>query len=162
MRAHRPLFRGSRLANAYMRFFGARVHYDAFVNNRFFTDPPLLELNARCVVDDGNKNAAHVFEDGTLRFAPKRVGPNAILHPHGVTWAGDIVPPGVVLGPCAQLHGGAPPGSAAGAHLQGCPARLIRIIFHEPTILQEEVSFHAQTSHSERIFPLQHPICNAA
>ncbi|KAJ8613661.1 hypothetical protein CTAYLR_003149 [Chrysophaeum taylorii] len=48
-----PLVRGSRLAVAYMRFWGADVDASAFVNYEIFYEAPLISLEAGCVVDEG-------------------------------------------------------------------------------------------------------------
>ncbi|KAJ8602067.1 hypothetical protein CTAYLR_001599 [Chrysophaeum taylorii] len=134
-----PLVRGSRLAVSYLRFWGARVHETAFINSHYFYEPTLLELAAGCVLDDKNTNIAHVFRDGRLHFAPKKISRNAILHPHCVTWAGDVVPPNVVMGPRSQLatldtedpnnnnNNNGDSFAAEAYYLQGCPARRIRL-----------------------------------
>ncbi|KAJ8613878.1 hypothetical protein CTAYLR_008678 [Chrysophaeum taylorii] len=56
-----PLLQGSRLAVAYMRFWGADVDWTAFINNQLFYEPPLLSLEAGCVVDQGVWHLGHVF-----------------------------------------------------------------------------------------------------
>ena len=120
------LIRGGRLANLYMRFFGATVGETAFINNTYFMEPPLLTIGEEAVVDDGSVNIAHVLAHGRIRFEAKVIEQGAILHPFSITWAGSQVPRGVILGPRAQLAEKTKQGSAAyfppGSYVQGCPA----------------------------------------
>lgn len=125
--------RGSRLANFYMQFWGARCDSDAFVNTVYFYEAPLITIEKNAVIDDNNINIAHVLSLGRLVFRRKVVGAGAILHPAAVTWAGDVVPEGVILGPRAQMlqsqeedleigRAAYPPGT----YIQGSPARIVR------------------------------------
>lgn len=132
--------RGSRLAVLYMRFWGATVDWDAFVNTAYFYEAPLTTLKKGCIMDDGNISIAHVLSAGRLWFKRKTVGSGSILHPWAVTWAGDAVSDGVILGPRSQLQSAMPRSGtdlengpreqyqshSLGTYLQGCPARVIR------------------------------------
>ena len=116
------LLRGTPLAVAYMRFFGADVSWSALINSTYFFEPALLDIGPDVVIDDRSTNVAHVYEHGRLVFRRKVIGTGAICHPGSVTWAGDVVPDGVILGPRGQL-GNETSSYGPGTFLQGCPAR---------------------------------------
>ena len=118
------LLRGTFLAVLYMRFFGADVASSAYANCANFYEPPLLTIGPDAIIDEHGINLAHVYEHGNLFFRRKTIGKGVVLHPVSITWAGDVVPDGVILGPRGQFGKGAsrhvvPPGTV----LQGCPAR---------------------------------------
>ena len=144
--------RGTPLAVAYMRFFGADVAASACVYSSYFGEPPLLTIGPDAVIDDRSPNFAHVYEHGNLVFRRKVIGPNAILHPVAITWAGDVVPPGVILGPRGQLakhlhhhHKNNPTAVGhpyrPGTFLQGCPARDYTDLFLAARVEQRPRTF---------------------
>jgi len=109
-----------------MRFFGAQVAQSAFINTTYFNEAPLVTISADAVVDDHSPILAHVLAHGSLIFQESVVGRGAILHPVSVTWAGDVVPDGVIFGPKTQLGLGGQrvyKTSRAGSYMQGCPAQ---------------------------------------
>ena len=99
-----PLINGSISAVMVLRFFGATVHSSVYFNTNYLYECPLTTLEADCVIDRYNVSMAHVFTKGRMIFKRKIVKKAAILHPHGLTWAGDVVPEGIVLAPTAKLH----------------------------------------------------------
>ncbi|KAJ8604522.1 hypothetical protein CTAYLR_000943, partial [Chrysophaeum taylorii] len=99
-----PFVYGSSFAVYYLRFWGADVASNVYCNGAYIYEAPLLRLEADCVIDKDGLNIAHVFMNDKLYFRTKIIGRGAILHPGVITWAGDVVPPGVVMGPLAQLQ----------------------------------------------------------
>jgi len=112
--------RGSVFAVWYMRAWGARVDASALINHRHFFEGPLLDVRANAVIDVGNSQTGHVYSHGKLTFATSTISPDAIVHPNGIVWAGDLIPTAAHVGPITHVGANAP---ASGVYLQGSPVR---------------------------------------
>ena len=91
------LFRGSPLWTAYLRANGARIGRRVFVNTLSIADHNLLELGDDVVIGADVHISGHTVENGIVRTARVRVGPNVTI---GV---GSIIDIDVTIGPRCQV-----------------------------------------------------------